>query len=71
MTRRLPHSADPILDVRKLEDYCLSPAHPRGRQKARVFRQALDLGRDDAAWLRDIVLEAARFEEAQQIMANE
>lgn len=70
MTQRLPNSADLIFDVRKIEDYCLNPTHPRGRHKARVFRQALDLERDDAAWLRDILLEAARSEEAQQITAN-
>src|SRR5215216_848642 len=71
MTQRLPHSADLIFDVRKIEDYCLSPTHPRGRHKARVFRQALNLERGDAAWLRDILLEAAHCEEAQQITANE
>jgi hypothetical protein len=27
-----------ILDIRKLEKYCLDAAHPRGRHKARVFR---------------------------------
>jgi len=29
------------IDIRKLEDYCLSPSHPRGRHKARVFARAL------------------------------
>lgn len=72
-TRRLRHSADLIFDVRKIEDHCLSPTHPRERHEARVFRQALDFERGDAdaAWLRDILLEAARSEEAQQIVANE
>ena len=46
---RLPHGASAILDIRKIEDYCLSPAHPRGRHKARVFRDALGLRQDDAA----------------------
>jgi hypothetical protein len=27
----LPHSEEAILDIRKIEDYCLSPSHPRGR----------------------------------------
>jgi len=58
MTTRLPHGDEAILDVRKIEDYCLSPSHPRGRHKARVFREALDLQRSDAAWLRDVLLEA-------------
>jgi len=67
----LPHSEEAILDIRKIEDYCLSPSHPRGRHKARVFRQALDLRRSDAAWLRNILLEAARSNEASQIAADE
>jgi hypothetical protein len=53
MTTRLPHGDEAILDIRKIKDYCLSPSHPRGRHKARVFREALDLQRRDAVWLRD------------------
>jgi len=64
MTTHLPHGDKAILDIRKIEDYCLNPSHPRGRHKARVFREALDLQRDDAAWLRDALLEAARAGEA-------
>ena len=67
MTTRLPHSDEAILDIRKIEDYCLSPSHPRGRHKARVFREALDLRRSDASWLRDGLLEAARSGEAFQV----
>jgi hypothetical protein len=67
MTTRLPHGDEAILDIRKIHDYCLNRSHPRGRHKARVFRQALDLQRSDAAWLRDILLEAARSSEASQV----
>jgi hypothetical protein len=49
-----------ILDIGKLEDYCLNPNHPRGRHKARVFRHALGIGRSDAAWLRQVLLNGAR-----------
>lgn len=56
----LPNAADATLDIRKIEDYCLSFSHPRGRHKARVFREALNLTRKDAAWLRDALLAAAR-----------
>jgi hypothetical protein len=56
--------------LRKIEDYCLSPSHPRGRHKARVFREALDLQRSDAGWLRDILLEAARSGAASQVAAD-
>jgi hypothetical protein len=66
MTNLLPLGVEAILDIRKIEDYCLNPSHPRGRHKARVFRDALDLQRSDASWLRDALLEAARSGEALQ-----
>jgi hypothetical protein len=67
MTKRLLHSDEAILDIRKIEDYCLNTSHPRGRHKARVFREALDLQRSDASWLRDVLLEAACLNEAFQV----
>ncbi|WP_436198956.1 DUF6883 domain-containing protein [Astrobacterium formosum] len=60
----LPNSNAAVLDVHKLEDYCLSSIHPRGRHKARVFRQALGIDRDQATWLRRILLEAVQVCEA-------
>ncbi len=45
---KLPNSGDAVVDVRKLRDYCLSPRHPRGRHKARVFVSALGLTANDA-----------------------
>jgi hypothetical protein len=70
MTTHLPHSHEAILDIRKIEDYCLSPSHPRGRHKARVFREALDLQQSDATWLRDALLEAARSNEASEVAVD-
>src|ERR1700690_3602345 len=70
MTTRLPNPNEAVLDIRKIEDYCLSPSHPRGRHKARVFREALGLQRSDAGWLRGVLLEAARSGEASQIAAD-
>jgi sugar (pentulose or hexulose) kinase len=52
----LPNAERAILDIGKLENYCLSPAHPRGRHKARVFRESLGIGRDDAPWFREVLL---------------
>ena len=49
MTMRLPNANRAVLDIRKIEDYCLSASDPRGRHKARVFREALELERGDAA----------------------
>ena len=70
MTTRPPNWNQAILDIRKIEDYCLNPAHPRGRHKARVFRDALDLQRGDAAWLQDILLESVRSSEATEVSAT-
>jgi hypothetical protein len=64
---RLPNCDRATLDIRKLEEYCLNPAHPRGRHKARVFRDALGLQRNDASWLRNVLLEAASSNEAHQV----
>jgi hypothetical protein len=61
---RMPNGERAVLDLRKLEDYCLSPSHFRGRHKARVFRQALGLDRSHASWLREALLQAARTSEA-------
>jgi hypothetical protein len=35
---RLPHHDSGQIDIRKVRDYLLSPAHPVGRFKARVFK---------------------------------
>jgi hypothetical protein len=66
MAERLPNGDKAILDVRKIEDYCLNPTHPRGRHEARVFREALGLGRGHADWLRGVLLDAARANEARK-----
>src|SRR5580704_490386 len=60
MTIRLPNGGEAVLDIRKIEDYCLNPDHPVGRHKARVFREALGVGRAEAAGLADEFLKATR-----------
>ncbi|MGO8835550.1 MAG: DUF6883 domain-containing protein [Roseiarcus sp.] len=70
MTMRLPHGNLALLDIRKIEDYCLSLQHPRGRHKARVFREALGIERVDAAWLRERLLDAAREGDALRITVD-
>ncbi|MGH6871333.1 MAG: DUF6883 domain-containing protein [Rhizomicrobium sp.] len=63
---RLPNGDQASLDIRKLEDCCLDPDHPRGKHKARVFRDALGLSRKDANWLRQALLAAADGDSATQ-----
>ena len=63
----LPHADRAVLDLHKIEDYCLSPAHPRGRHKARVFREVLGLVRSDAEWLRQALLDGLAEQEAAEL----
>lgn len=61
---RIPGGADAVVEIAKLRDYCLSSSHPRGRHKARVFTSVLGLTQEDADFLREQLLQAAREAEA-------
>ena len=67
MVARLPNGGRARVDIRKLREYFLNPAHPRGRHKARVFREALGLTQGDAPELRSSILKAATMETAQEL----
>ncbi len=54
----LPQASAAYIEPEKLVDYALDPQHPVGRHKAAVFRQALDIERDDWKHLRDRILDA-------------
>jgi hypothetical protein len=60
---KLPHAERAFVDIVKLRDYSLDPAHPEGKHKARVFASALGLTRNDASWLHEQLLTAARSHE--------
>jgi hypothetical protein len=66
--QKLPNSKNAIIELGKLQDYCLSADHPRGRHKARVFREALGLTDDEAEWLQQKLLEGIqnRLSEKQE-----
>jgi hypothetical protein len=68
---KVPNAERAILDIRKIADYCLSPEHPRGRHKARVFRDALELKQDDAEWLRTALLDGLRHGEATELSRDD
>ena len=67
---RLPNSERARLDLRKIEDYCLNPEHPRGRHKARLFRELLGLTRADGRWLRHALLDAVASRDAIEIASD-
>lgn len=68
---KLPNPQDAVVDIRKLRDYCLSPRHPRGRHKAKVFVSALGLTADDAEELRVALLHAAVSKGASSVEDDE
>jgi hypothetical protein len=68
---RLPQVGRAILDIRKIEAYCLDAAHPRGRHKARVFRDAIGIGQRESGWLREAILDGIRDCEATEIAVDD
>jgi len=56
----MPRFDDVVIDVAKLERYCLSETHPRGRHKARVFRTRLGIAAADAMFLSEELSKAAK-----------
>jgi hypothetical protein len=60
-----------VVDIEKIRDYCLSPDHPRGRHKARVFQSTLGLSAQDSALLRQSLLEAAYGDNAEATEKDE
>jgi len=65
----LPVTTRAIVDIRKLQDYCLNSQHPRGRNKARVFA-AVGIRSTDAEDLRTALSAAARHGEVGLGVAN-
>lgn len=61
---RLPNYHQAKIDIRKLRDYCLNPQHPIGKHKARIFKALLGVGRNNASFLRNQILQALSKSEA-------
>ena len=61
---KLPSGDHAIVDDAKLVEYCLSPVHPRGKHKAKLFASLLGLSAAQAGVLKSALLAAARDEEA-------
>jgi hypothetical protein len=58
---RLPHADLAQVPAAKLRDYVLSPAHPQGGSKARVFAAVLGITHDDWRYLREQLLTGVRW----------
>lgn len=61
---KLPGGEDVEIDPRKLVDYALSPTHPVGKHKARLFMSRLGLTQADAAVLVSALRAAAASHDA-------
>jgi hypothetical protein len=56
---KLPNGAQAEISMEKLIGYCLNPNHPKGKDKARVFKSALAITAENAERLYDLVKQAA------------
>lgn len=64
MKMKLPNAAHAIIEIEKLQDYCLSASHPRGKHKAHVFAASLGMTTENTEELRDAILSAIVSEDA-------
>lgn len=67
---QLPNKNNAIVDISKLEDYCLNTKHPRGKHKAKVFKTVLGISRKDAKSLRDILIGLPKKYDAIEILTD-
>lgn len=68
---KLPNGHLAIIDPVKLRAYCLSPTHPQGRHKAKVFSAALGLTNAHVTELGAALRKAAKDGEAQAGKSDE
>jgi hypothetical protein len=68
---RLPNADRVAVDIVRLRDYSLNPAHDKGRHKARVFAAAMGFTVADAERLRNMILVAVLTHEATQGATDE
>lgn len=53
----LPQHENAIIAIEKLEEYCLNPNHPTGKNKALVFKSVYGIRQSDAYFLKQCILE--------------
>ena len=61
---KLPGAEKATIEIQKLEDYCLSKIHPRGKHKAIVFKSSLDITSINSHELKQEILKAVVSENA-------
>ncbi len=67
---KLPNGDRAVVDLEKIQGYCLNPGHPRGRHKARVFEAVLGITPQDGDLLMNMILRAAATEDALRTVVD-
>ena len=62
---RIPNAEHAIVDIRKLQDYCLNPQNEEGKHKAHQFYVKIGMRVDNAEELRDALLQAVLTDDAE------
>lgn len=68
---RLPNGDKAVVDDHKLIDYCLSPSHPRGRHKARLFEASTGVTQANYGLLKQALLNAVAANDARPTKQND
>ncbi len=68
---KLPNAERAIIDLQKLLGYCLDLEHPDGQHKARVFKSALGIGKEQVEELREALINAIHTQEAIPTKRNQ
>jgi hypothetical protein len=63
---KLPNADRAVIDIAKLRDYSLNPDHSKGKHKARLFLNKLEIGTNDAELLQRAIFEAILIAEAKE-----
>lgn len=67
---RIPNGHEAFVNLYKLEEYCLSPEHPLGSNKAAVFWQVLGITVEDARWFSKVLKDVCACGEASMGIAD-
>ena len=67
---QLPNAQSAIVEPDKLRDYVLSPEHPLGLNKARVFVSALGIDRESWEYLREQIIAQVSSAEVSEVRAG-
>ena len=65
---KLPNASLAIVDSKKISDYCLNMEHPRGKHKARIFKNSLGITSEDTE---ELIVEIKNQIQKIECMENE